>query len=123
HGFQAEDYIIDLMDRYPNVYFSIDSAVLYPMMGLFISGPKEQFVSKFKQDFDLILNQKINKWKERIKKHPDRFMWGTDRGMKWHFDEEISLLFEEFARAFIARLDSEVQENYAYKNAEKLLLK
>lgn len=123
HGFQVEDYITDLMDKYPNVYFSIDSAVLYPMMGLFMSGSKEQFVLRFKQDFNSTLDSKINKWKEKIKKHPDRFMWGTDRGMKWHFDEEISALFEEFARAFIARLDSGVQENYAYKNAEKLLLK
>ena len=32
HGFQIENSITDLMDRYPNVYFSIDSAVLYPMM-------------------------------------------------------------------------------------------
>ena len=123
HGFESEDYATDLMDKYPNLYFSIDSAVLYPMMGLFMSGPKETFISRFEQDFNSILNDKLNKWKGKIKRHPDRFMWGTDRGMKWHFDEEISVLFEEFARAFIARLDSEVQENYAYKNAEKLLLK
>ena len=67
HGFQIENSIADLMDRYPNVYFSIDSAVLYPMMGLFISGPKEEFVSKFKQDFDSMLNQRINKWKKRLR--------------------------------------------------------
>jgi len=121
HGFQIENSITDLMDRYPNVYFSIDSAVLYPMMGLFISGPKEEFVSKFKQDFDSMLNQRINKWKKEIEKHPDRFVWGTDRGPKWHFDEEISVLFEEFARAFIGRLDPTVQEKYAYRNAERLL--
>ena len=121
HGFEIENDITDLMDRYPNVYFSIDSAVLYPMMGLFISGPKEQFISKFRQEFDAILNSKINKWKGAIESHPSRFMWGTDRGVKWHYDEEISVLFEEFARAFIARLDPEVQENYAYQNTEKLL--
>ena len=121
HGFESEDYVTDLMDKYPNVYFSIDSAVLYPMMGLFMSGPKEVFISRLEQDFNSILNDKLNKWKGRIKKHPDRFMWGTDRGMKWHYDEAISVLFEEFARSFIGKLDSSVQENFAYKNAERLL--
>ena len=121
HGFEAENYITDLMDRYPNVYFSIDSAVLYPMMGLFMSGPKEVFISRFEQEFDSILSQDISKWKGKIERYPNRFMWGTDRGVKWHYDEEISILFEEFARAFIARLDPAVQENYAYQNAEKLL--
>ena len=123
HGFQAEDYITDLMDRYPNVYFSIDSAVLYPMMGLFMSGPKEVFISRFEQEFDSMLSQNISKWKGTIERYPNRFMWGTDRGVKWHYNEEISILFEEFARAFIARLDLSVQENYAYKNAEGLLQK
>ncbi|OGN16559.1 MAG: hypothetical protein A3C81_00855 [Candidatus Yanofskybacteria bacterium RIFCSPHIGHO2_02_FULL_46_19] len=123
HGFQAENYIADLIDRYPNVYFSIDSAVLYPMMGLFMSGPKEVFISRFEQEFDSMLSQNISKWKGTIERYPNRFMWGTDRGVKWHYNEEISILFEEFARAFIARLDLSVQENYAYKNAEGLLQK
>ena len=121
HGFEIEDSITGLMDKYPNVYFSVDSAVLYAMQGLFINGPREQFVSRFERDFDIILNSKVNKWKTAIEKHPDRFMWGTDRGVKWHFDEEISVLFEEFARAFIGRLDPIVQEKYAYRNAERLL--
>ncbi len=121
HGFEIENDIVDLMDKYPNVYFSIDSAVLYAMQGLFMSVSNEQFVSRFKQDFDSILNSKISKWKKEIEKHPDRFMWGSDRGMPWHYDEEISVLFEEFARAFIGRLDPTVQEKYAYRNAERLL--
>ncbi len=123
HGFEIEDSVTDLMDKYQNVYFSLDSAVLYPMMGLFISGPKEQFVSRFEQNFGSILNQQLTRWKKEIEKHPDRFVWGTDRGPKWHFDEEVSILFEEFARAFIGRLDPAVQEKYAYQNAEKLLRK
>lgn len=121
HGYESEDYISELMDKYPNVYYSIDSATLYHFDGVFIFGPKAAFVSRFKKDFDTILSSKVNKWKPRIEKHPDRFMWGTDRATDWHFNEEISLLFEEFARAFIGRMNPEVQENYAYKNAESLL--
>ncbi len=121
HGYESEDYITELMDKYPNVYYSIDSATLYHFDGIFMSGPKFTFVSKFKKDFDTTLNNKVNKWKSRIEKHPDRFMWGTDRATDWHYNEEISTLFEEFARAFIGRLDPSVQERYAYKNAESLL--
>ncbi len=121
HGFEIENDITYLMDKYPNVYFSLDSATMYSMQGLFINGPKEEFVSRFKNDFNMLLERNVKKWKPAIKKHPDRFMWGTDKGDSWHFSEDISLLMEEFARAFIGRLDEEVQEKYAYQNAEKLL--
>ena len=63
----------------------------------------------------------MKKWKNRIEQHPDQFMWGTDRAADWHFDEEISILVEEFARAFTGRLSPEVQEKFAYKNAERLI--
>ena len=120
HGFEIENDIVDLMDKYPNVYFSIDSAVLYAMQGLFM-GSKEQFVSRFEQEFDVNMNRAVNKWKSAVEKHPDRFMWGSDRALLWHYDEDVSILFEEFARAFTGRLSPEVQEKYAYKNAERLL--
>ena len=120
HGFEIENDIVDLMDKYPNVYFSIDSAVLYAMQGLFM-GSKEQFVSRFEQEFDVNMNRAVNKWKSAVEKHPDRFMWGSDRGLPWHYDEDVSILFEEFGRAFIARLDPAVQEKFAYENAERLL--
>jgi len=47
-------------------------------------------------------------------------MWGTDRAHKWTYDEEVSVLLEEFGRAFIARLDPAVQKKIAYENAENL---
>ena len=120
HGFEIENDIVDLMDKYPNVYFSIDSAVLYAMQGLFM-GSKEQFVSRFEQEFDVNMNRAVNKWKSAVEKHPDRFMWGSDRGLRWHYDEDVSILFEEFGRAFIGKLDPSVQEKFAYENAEELI--
>ena len=120
HGFEIENDIVDLMDKYPNVYFSIDSAVLYAMQGLFM-GSKEQFVSRFEQEFDVNMNRAVNKWKSAVEKHPDRFMWGSDRGLPWHYDEDVSILFEEFGRAFIGKLDPSVQEKFAYENAEELI--
>lgn len=120
HGWESADYISELMDKYPNLYYSVDSATLYAFDGMLIKGPGDRFISRFKSDFNSQLKSKTDKWKTQIEKHPDRFMWGTDRAADWHFDDEISSLFEEFGRAFIGRLSPEVQEKYAYKNAEKL---
>ncbi|MBI1970331.1 amidohydrolase family protein [Candidatus Woesearchaeota archaeon] len=123
HGHESAEYISELMGKYPNVYFSLDSATLYPIKGVFIYGPKERFVSQFRKDFNTLLNSAVITWKGPIEQYPDRFIWGTDRAADWHFDEETSMLFEEFARAFIGKLPPDVQEKYAYKNAEKLLEK
>lgn len=125
HGPEAEDYITDLINKYPNVYYSIDTMLIRlpnshgPLMYT-VSG-KEEYKLKFTQNFDAMLNGAVNKWKNRIEQHPDRFMWGTDRAADWHHNEEISSLVEEFARAFTGRLDPAVQEKYAYKNAERIL--
>lgn len=125
HGPEAEDYITDLIKKYPNVYYSIDTLLirlpnpLRPLMYT-VSG-KEEFKLTFTENFDVILNRAVKDWKEKIEQHPDRFMWGTDKYTDWHFNEEMSILVEEFARAFIGRLSPEVQEKYAYKNAERLI--
>ena len=121
HGWESQDYISELMDKYPNVYYSVDSATLYAFNGVLIKGPKEKFISQFKQEFNSMLNDKVAKWGPQIEKHPDSFVWGTDRAADWHYNEEISVLFEEFARGFIGRLNPAVQEKYAYKNAEKMV--
>ncbi len=124
HGPEAENYITDLIEEYPNVYYSIDTMLIRlpnsPPLMYMVSG-KEEFKLKFTQNFDALLNGAVNKWKNRIEQHPDRFMWGTDRAADWHHDEEVSVLVEEFARAFIAELDPSVQEQFAYKNAERIL--
>jgi hypothetical protein len=82
---------------------------------------KEQFISKFKQYFERDVDNNLKKWKKIIEEHPDQVMWGMDRGYSWHFDEEVGGLLVEYSRAFIGGLDPEVQEKYAYKNAEQML--
>lgn len=125
HGDEIEGAIIGLMDKYPNVYYSIDAVLsrlpFPPADALHLSSSESDYVSKITQNFPAILNGAVNEWKTKIEKHPDRFTWGTDRGgFAWHYGEEVSSLFEELSRAFIARLDPSVQEKYAYQNAEKL---
>ena len=128
HGDEIEGAIIGLMDKYPNVYYSIDAVLsrlpFPPADALHISSSENDYVSKLTQNFSAILDGAVNEWKTKIEKHPDRFTWGTDRGgFTWHYGEEVSRLFEELSRSFIGRLDPSVQENYAYKNAESLLIK
>ncbi|MDO8676550.1 MAG: amidohydrolase family protein [Candidatus Azambacteria bacterium] len=127
HGEEIESAIIGLMDKYPNVYYSIDATLSrLPYSGdtLHVSLTEESYVSRIKQNFTAMLNGAVNDWKAKIEKHPDKFTWGTDRGgFSWHYGEEVSRLFEELSRSFIGRLDPAVQEKYAYKNAESLLQK
>ena len=50
-----------------------------------------------------------------IRRHPDRFMWGTDRGdVLWTYDAEVGKPWWTTPR-FIGRLDPSLQENFAYK--------
>ena len=128
HGDEIKDAIIGLMDKYPNVYYSIDAVLsrlpFPPADALHLSSSENDYVSKLTQNFSAILDGAVNEWKTKIEKHPDRFTWGTDRGgATWHYGEEVSRLFEELSRSFIGRLDPAVQEKYAYKNAENLLQK
>ena len=128
HGDEIEGAITGLMDKYPNVYYSIDAVLsrlpFPPADALHLSSSENDYVSKLTQNFSAILDGAVNEWKAKIEKHPDRFTWGTDRGgFSWHYGEEVSRLFEELSRSFIGRLNPAVQEKYAYKNAEVLLQK
>lgn len=116
------------LDKYPNAYYSIDIDIFgedttgRPILDCCQN--KEDFISKFKTSWQASLDKKVAFWKSKIEKHPDRFLWGTDRGAYlWHYDPEIAALLEEYSRAFIGQLDPAVQEKYAHKNAESLLQK
>ncbi len=125
HGPESEEYITDLMDKYPNVYYSVDAVLARippsPAALMYRVRNKQEFLSEFPKNFDLMLGESESSWKLKIEQYPERFMWGSDRGYAWTYDEDVSVLVEEFARAFIARLDPEVREKFAHGNAEKLL--
>lgn len=109
-------------DTYPNFYYSVDIDLIKD--AIFPATTQADFAARMKQNWQNMLTTKVSFWKSKIEKHPDRFLWGTDRGhYAWHYDPEVEAYFEEFGRAFIGRLDPAVQEKYAYKNAERLLQK
>src|SRR3989344_714805 len=125
HGPETENTVHGIIGKYPNVYYSIDAMLIRlssaPGALMYMVSGKDEFKTKFAQNYTAILNNSVNQWKAKIEQYPDRYMWGTDRSDPWTYDEDMSALIEEFARDFIAELDPAVQENFAYKNAEGLL--
>ncbi len=121
HGDQTQDDIGSLMDAFPNIYYTVDA--LYGDQ--YLLHPREDaasFLSKT-NNYAPLLEIDLGDWKEVIEAHADRFMWGTDRGgiVIWAWDLEVGLRLTDYARAFIGQLDPDVQELFAYRNAERLL--
>ena len=123
HGWGHDNYIMELMNKYPNFYFTLDSTTLSYGDAIYIQGPEDKYVAALKQNFATNIDQAVKQWGTQIQRHPDRFLWGTDKCFSFHYSEEISKIYEEYARAFIARLDPENQEMFAYKNAQDIFEK
>ena len=125
--------ITKILEKYPNAYYSLDTHLFShprgaPYMYDSTLYSEEKLISKLRQ----MLVQDVGnanfgaaqkEWKKMIENNPDQVMWGMDRGYFHHFDDEVHGLLVEYSRAFIGGLDPEVQEKYAYKNAEQLLSK
>ena len=118
----ANKFYDTFLDKYPNAYYSVDITLVED--ALMPAKTKQEFITLIKKNWQSMLNKKVSLWKNRIEKHPNQFLWGTDRGhYAWHYDPEVEAWLEEFGRTFIGQLDPAVQEKYAYKNAESLLQK
>ncbi|MBI2112564.1 amidohydrolase family protein [Candidatus Woesearchaeota archaeon] len=112
--------VAEILERHPNVYYGIDE--LYGDVWLLKPGSKKEDFFKHFNDYGPILKKDIDTWKDFIEKHPDQVLFGTDRGVSvpWDTDPDVALTLNNYTRAFIGKLDSSVQEKFAYKNADKL---
>ena len=130
HGFpNAERWIGEVMDKHDNLYFSLDA----DLVSLYWFKPSHDYQQPTKEEWlayssnEETVQQNIKaflrRWEATMKRHPDKFTWGTDRWYTWHFDPEASSRIEEIGRMFIAQLDPSLQEKFAYQNAEKMLEK
>ena len=123
--FHGEESMVNLIDKYPNTYFTIDAGEThiygFDAKHMHKKPTKDEWLDYFRKNFDVNLDKSVSKWKTTIEKYPDRFLWGTDRWYSWHFDPEVGGLIEEFSRSFIGQLDPAVQEKFAYKNAERII--
>ena len=121
HADQIENDIGDLMDRFPNIFYTVNA--IYGDQ--YLLRPEETIKSFLAatDDYGPLLEADWAKWKDIIEEHPNRFMWGTDRGgpAVWTFDLQVSLRLVDYARAFIGGLDADVQERFAYDNAARLI--
>jgi len=121
HGPETDGNIGNLMEKYSNIYFALNE--LYGREYLLRLGGKSRFLATF-SDYEPLIEQDLATWQELIETYPDRFMWATDRGNMaglWTYDADVGQILVDYARAFIGRLDPAVQENFAYKNAQRTL--
>ena len=121
HGDEIKDDISYLMGKYPNIFFTINN--FYANQDIFLlPNGKKDFLAVF-ENYDSLIQKDLRAWEDLIKAHPDQVMWGLDRdeGVLWTFDRDVGLQLVDYARAFIGKLDPNVQEKFAYKNAERLV--
>jgi len=125
HGDQLTvNEVKDILSKHPNAYYGIDEFFggEREIFELYVGKSKEKYLETANKNFDKIINQAISHWKSLIEQYPDQVTWGTDRGdAVWNYDQDVGQMQVKIARAFIGKLKPEVQEKFAYKNAEKLL--
>ncbi|OGY55516.1 MAG: hypothetical protein A2912_05835 [Candidatus Buchananbacteria bacterium RIFCSPLOWO2_01_FULL_40_23b] len=112
--------VTEILEKHPNVYYGVDE--LYGDVFLLNEDyTKEEFIAHFK-NYEPLLTKDLETWKEFIEKHPNQVLWDTDRGVgsTWSVDPEVAVVLNDYSRAFIGRLDKNVQEKFAYKNAQWL---
>ena len=121
HAEELEEDISYLMSKYPNIYFTANPQ-FHQHFRLYVGQTKEAFLNAAERDFNGLIEKDLRRWKTLIERHPDRFMWGTDRGdAVWNYDVDVGLFLVKYGRAFIGRLDPAVQDKVGYKNAERLI--
>lgn len=110
----------DILYKHPNAHYGVDE--LYGDVWLLKPGSsKNNFLTHF-ENYEPLIEKDLETWKSFIERHPNQVLWGTDRGWApiWSIDTDVALVLNNYSRAFIGRLDSGVQEKFAYKNAERL---
>lgn len=121
NGKQNLEKVDEILSNHPNAFYTIDE--LYGDRWMIHPDVTKKEFLEYLQDRETLLEKDLETWKEIIERHPDQFMWGTDRSdqVLWSHDAEVGKALTAHARAFIAQLDPSVQEKFAWKNAERLL--
>lgn len=132
HG-RKEDMklVAQLMSNYSNVYFTIDandSIFTSKLVGynlLFPAGAAADTAERFLADIDRIgtealVQNGLDNLTTLLEAYPDRVLWGTDLSYTWHFDNSVFDAVISLSREVIGRLPADLQEKYAYQNAQKV---
>ncbi len=111
----------EILTKHKNVYYGVDE--LYGDVWLLRRGvSKETFIAHLANP-ELLLAKDLRTWEWFINKHPDQVLWDTDRGgdARWSLDTDVAIALNDYSRLFIGLLDPDMQEKFAYKNAERLV--
>ncbi|MFC1977224.1 leucine-rich repeat domain-containing protein [Chloroflexota bacterium] len=123
HSIGTFPLVAQLMDIYPNVYFTMDSASfrLGSGAGLKSSDNAEEWLAAVNQtSLSCIVERNFEDLAPLLQQYPDRIFWGTDFSEAWHYDESVTDLVTRIHRRFIGRLPADIQEKYAYQNAQRV---
>ena len=124
HGDQLSiSEVEDILSKHPNAYYGVDAfwGNDQNLFHMFVGKSKEVYLKELDAKFNKVLGVAVSDWKSAIERHPDKFIWGIDRGdAVWNYDLDVGQAQVKLARAFIGKLDPAVQEKFAYKNAENL---
>ena len=120
-GIQNLKHIEEILERHSNAFYTVDE--LYGDQWMIRPEVKKDEFLKYLQNYEELLEKDVATWKAAIERHPDQFMWGTDRSPQilWSHDPEVGQALSNYGRFFISRLNPAVQEKFAWKNAERLL--
>ncbi len=127
HGGEIREWIFDVLKEYENAFYSVE-----PNNYIFgwsegdhykDNPTKDEFLAYMELNYEQTLQQELAFWRPIINAQPDKFLWGTDRWYRWHFDEQVGGWLEEFGRAFIGNLNQSIQEDFAHRNAQRILQK
>jgi hypothetical protein len=123
--------VAQLMDKYTNVYFTIDANdsiftskltgynLLFP--GAAAADTAARFLTDIKKlGVQALVQNGLDNLMTLLESYPDRVFWGTDLSYGWHFDQDVYDTVINLSRAVIGQLPVALQEKYAYKNAEAL---
>lgn len=121
NGTQNLQDIEDIIKNHPNVFYTVDE--LYGDKFLVNEQHTKQDFLTHLENYEELLRKDVETWKGIIERHPDQFLWGTDRSdnVVWDHDPDIGQAHANYGRAFIARLSPAVREKFAYKNAQRVL--
>ncbi len=122
---KSESQLIELLQTYDNLYFSMDAAHIIHIEGDaiydFDSTDKERSIKDFVAYYDskekAIVRNAIEAYKPLVDAAPDKILWGTEIGPEYAFDPQVFDRAVKASRLVIAGFDEENQEAVAYKNA------
>jgi hypothetical protein len=125
-----DPFVAPLMARYPNVFFTFDATLwlfTFPLgrnaLGqMDPSASAERFFSDVSAagGIDQIVERALPLALPRMRRFPDRVMWGTDLLLEWHFEDRVATTVFLTSRKLIHRLPADLQEPYAFGNAARV---